>query len=96
MGFKGEPGRRLVEWRRVRQGFAAMQEVTRLLNAVRADDPAAAAELLPLIYEDLRRLAAARMAEQPAGQTLQPTALVHEAWLRIAGGSRRPWSGLTP
>lgn len=62
-----------------------MQEVTRLLNAIDGSDPAAAAELLPLVYEDLRRLAAVRMAEQPPGQTLQPTALVHEAWLRIAG-----------
>ncbi len=56
-----------------------------MLNAIDGSDPNAAVELVPLVYEDLRRLAAVRMAEQPAGQTLQPTALVHEAWLRIAG-----------
>ena len=62
-----------------------MQDLTRLLNAMDGNVPVAAAELLPLVYQDLRRLAAVRMAGQPAGQTLQPTALVHEAWLRIAG-----------
>ena len=62
-----------------------MSEVTRLLHAVEHGDPKAAEELLPLVYEELRKLAAIRMANEPAGQTLQATALVHEAWLRLAG-----------
>lgn len=66
--------------------------MTRLLDAVERGDPRAAEELLPLVYEDLRKLAAARMAQQPDGQTLQATALVHEAWLRLADGSNRQYA----
>lgn len=62
-----------------------MSEVTQLLNAIEAGEPKAAAQLLPLVYEELRKLAAVRMANEKAAQTLQPTALVHEAWLKIAG-----------
>jgi RNA polymerase sigma factor (TIGR02999 family) len=62
-----------------------MSDVTQLLNALDAGDPKAADQLLPLVYEELRKLAAVRMAHEKAGQTLQPTALVHEAWLKIAG-----------
>jgi len=62
-----------------------MSEVTRILEAVGRGDPKAAEELLPLVYDELRRQAAARMALEPAGHTLQPTALVHEAWIRLAG-----------
>ena len=62
-----------------------MSDVTRILNAAQQGDPAAADELLPLVYDELRRLAAARMANEAAGHTLQPTALVHDAWLRLAG-----------
>src|SRR5262245_59303224 len=62
-----------------------MSDVTQLLNAIDAGDPKAADQLLPLVYEELRRLAVVRMANEKAGQTLQPTALVHEAWLKIAG-----------
>src|SRR5262245_30195496 len=62
-----------------------MTDVTRILNAIQQGDPRAADELLPLVYEELRKLAAARMAEEPEGHTLQATALVHEAWLRLAG-----------
>jgi RNA polymerase sigma factor (TIGR02999 family) len=62
-----------------------MSDVTRLLDAVAAGDRHAAAELLPLVYDELRRLAAARMAAESPGQTLQPTALVHEAYLRLVG-----------
>src|SRR6185436_19231216 len=62
-----------------------MSEVTRILDRAQQGDPAAAGELLPLVYEELRRLAAQKMAREAAGQTLQPTALVHEAWLRLAG-----------
>src|SRR5712671_1613942 len=62
-----------------------MIEVTQLLNAMDRGDPQAAAELLPLVYDELRRLAAARLAAEPSGNTLQPTALVHEAYLRLVG-----------
>jgi RNA polymerase sigma factor (TIGR02999 family) len=58
-------------------------QVTQILEAVGAGDARAADELLPLVYEELRRLAAARMANEAPGHTLQPTALVHEAWLRL-------------
>lgn len=68
-----------------------MSDVTLLLNAVEAGDPKAADQLLPLVYEELRRLAAAKMAQEKPGQTLQATALVHEAWLRLAGGDRQSW-----
>ncbi len=60
-----------------------MSDVTRILNAIEHGDAKAANELLPLVYEDLRKLAAYRMANDVPGQTLQPTALVHEAWLRL-------------
>ena len=60
-------------------------EVTRLLHALDQGDPHAATELLPLVYDELRRLAAARLADEPSGNTLQPTALVHEAYLRLVG-----------
>jgi RNA polymerase sigma factor (TIGR02999 family) len=62
-----------------------MSDVTRLLGSVGAGEPKAAEQLLALVYEDLRKLAVVRMANEKAGQTLQPTALVHEAWLKIAG-----------
>src|SRR5262245_42391041 len=62
-----------------------MSDVTRILDAMQRGDPKAADELLPLVYEELRHLAAHKMANEPPGQTLQPTALVHEAWLRLAG-----------
>lgn len=62
-----------------------MSDVTRILDRVQQGDPKAADELLPLVYEELRKLAAAKMVNEKSGQTLQPTALVHEAWLKIAG-----------
>lgn len=62
-----------------------MSDVTRILESVEQGDPKAAEELLPLVYEELRRLAAARMTNEAPGQTLQPTALVHEAWMRLVG-----------
>ncbi len=62
-----------------------MSDVTQLLNDIDAGDPKAGEQLLPLVYEELRKLAVVRMANEKAGQTLQPTALVHEAWLKIAG-----------
>jgi len=62
-----------------------MSEATILLSAVERGDPKAADQLLELVYQDLRRLANHKMAQEPPGQTLQPTALVHEAWLRLVG-----------
>lgn len=66
-------------------------EVTLLLEAAKRGDATAGARLLPLVYDELRHLAAARMASEAAGHTLQPTALVHEAWLRLAGSGDRRW-----
>ena len=63
-----------------------MADVTQILAAIEAGDPKAAAELLPLVYDELRKLAAARLADERPGQTLQATALVHEAYLRLVGG----------
>jgi RNA polymerase sigma factor (TIGR02999 family) len=71
--------------------LGGMADVTRLLDAAAAGDPKSAAELLPLVYVELRKLAAARMADEKPGQTLQPTALVHEAYLRLVGGGDRAW-----
>src|SRR5262249_30297115 len=65
----------------------SMTDVTRLLSAIERGDPHAAEQLLPLVYDELRKLAAARMAEERAGHTLQPTALVHEAYLRLVEGT---------
>ena len=62
-----------------------MNDVTRILSAIGQGDPRAPAELLPLVYQELRRLAAHRLAREAPGQTLQPTALVHEAYLRLVG-----------
>ena len=60
-----------------------MSEVTRILSAIEQGDPRAAGELLPLVYEELRKLATQKMAQEAPGQTLQATALVHEAYLRL-------------
>jgi RNA polymerase sigma factor (TIGR02999 family) len=65
--------------------MGAVSEVTRILEAVRQGEPQAAEELLPLVYDELRRIAAHKMAQESPGHTLQPTALVHEAWLRMIG-----------
>lgn len=66
-------------------------DVTLLLEAVARGEAVAGEKLLPLVYEELRGLAAARMASESAGHTLQPTALVHEAWLRLSGPGERRW-----
>lgn len=68
-----------------------MQDVTRILNAIGRGETRAAAELLPLVYAELRQLAARRMAGEAPGHTLQATALVHEAWLRLAASDRQNW-----
>ena len=63
-----------------------MSDVTQILNQIEQGDPSAADELLPLVYQELRRLASARLSNEKPGQTLQPTALVHEAYVRLVGG----------
>jgi RNA polymerase sigma factor (TIGR02999 family) len=70
-----------------------MNDVTRILSAVERGDPTAAEQLLPLVYDELRRLAARRLAREQPGQTLQPTALVHEAYLRLVGPQDPGWNG---
>jgi RNA polymerase sigma factor (TIGR02999 family) len=72
-----------------------MSDVTRLLSAIQGGDPGAASQLLPLVYDELRRLAAQKLAHENPGQTLQPTALVHEAYLRLIGGENLhgEWEG---
>ena len=70
-----------------------MSEVTELLEAVANGDPTAASRVLPLIYDELRKLAAQKLAHEKAGQTPQPTALVHEAYLRLVGGAESHWNG---
>jgi len=69
-----------------------MSNVTRLFKAIDLGDAKAAEQLLPLIYDELRRLAAHKMAQEAPGHTLQPTALVHEAWLRLVGDQSRRWN----
>jgi RNA polymerase sigma factor (TIGR02999 family) len=69
-----------------------MSEVTRILSAIEQGDPHAAEQLLPLVYDELRQLAAARLAQEKPGQTLQPTALVHDAYLRLVDDEQaRHW-----
>jgi RNA polymerase sigma factor (TIGR02999 family) len=70
-----------------------MNEVTRILDAIEQGDPQAADRLLPLVYDELRRLAAHKLAHETPGQTLQPTALVHEAYLRLVGNATPSTSG---
>ena len=69
-----------------------MSDVTQILERVEQGDPKAAEELLPLVYDELRKLAAHNMAQEAAGNTLQPTALVHEAWLRLVGVPGQDWN----
>jgi len=68
-----------------------VQEITLILDRIEQGDAQAAEQLLPLVYAELRKLAAARMAREAAGQTLQPTALVHEAWLRLGADQQPDW-----
>lgn len=68
-----------------------MNDLTQMLQAIRRGDGRASDELLPLVYNELRQLASARMAQEAGGQTLQATALVHEAWLRMVGAGDRTW-----
>jgi RNA polymerase sigma factor (TIGR02999 family) len=68
-----------------------MSEITRILDQVQQGEPQAAEQLLPLIYDELRRLAAHKLSLLPAGQTLQATSLVHEAYLKLTGGEKQDW-----
>src|SRR5476651_1708492 len=70
--------------------FRVMTDVTQILNAIEQGDPQAAEKLLPLVYDELRKLAAQKMAQEAPGQTLQATALVHEAYVRLVGGEKSP------
>ena len=72
-----------------------MTDVTRILTAIEQGDVKAADKLLPLVYEELRRLAAHKMSQEPPGQTLQATALVHEAYIRLVGSEARNWNSRT-
>ncbi len=67
-----------------------MTDVTKILSQIESGDPMAAEQLLPLVYEELRKLAAANLVREKPGQTLQATALVHEAYLRLVGGQQAP------
>jgi RNA polymerase sigma factor (TIGR02999 family) len=70
-----------------------MSDVTRILTAIERGDVRAVDELFPLVYQELRQLAAARFSKELPGQTLQATALVHEAYLRLVGAEEQNWSG---
>src|SRR6187399_1804850 len=70
-----------------------MSDVTQILKAVEQGDANAAGQLIPAVYEELRRLATHKMNQEAPGQTLQPTALVHEAWLRLTGNEEVKWEG---
>lgn len=71
--------------------LAGVSELTLILQRIDGGDPSAAGQILPLVYDELRKLAAAKLAREAAGQTLQPTALVHEAWLRLGGETQPDW-----
>ncbi len=73
-----------------------MSDVTRILSAIENGEAAATSELLPLVYDELRRIAAHKMSAESANHTLQPTALVHEAWLRLVGTDDRQWQTRAP
>ena len=78
-------------------GFCSspMTDLTQALQSIGDGDPRASEQVLPLVYDDLRRQAMRQMSREAAGQTLQPTALLHEAWLRIVGGGKRTWQNRT-
>jgi RNA polymerase sigma factor (TIGR02999 family) len=81
-----------LQWNAIFASERGVNEVTPIGNRSQQGDAKAAEDLLPLVYEELRRLAAHQMARETPGQTLQPTALVHEAWLRLAGSDRQQWT----
>jgi len=83
----------LLDFRPEFGNFYIISQVTQILESIGEGDPKAAEQLLPLVYDELRRLAARKMAQESPGHTLQPTALVHEAWLRLVGNERSRWDG---
>lgn len=72
---------------------AAMSDVTRILSQIESGDPSAAEQLLPLVYDELRKLASAKLTNEKPGQTIQATVLVHEAYVRLVDGDQHRWSG---
>lgn len=80
-----------MEWRTFGRYSDVMSDVTQILSQIEQGDPNAAEELLPLVYQELRQLAAARLANEKPGQTLQATALVHDAYIRLVGDPQRSW-----
>jgi RNA polymerase sigma factor (TIGR02999 family) len=84
-----------IQWRGAAKpaNVRLVSDATRILHAIEAGDPRAADDLLPLVYEELRKLAASRMARETPGHTLQPTALVHEAWMRLVGDANPKFDG---
>ena len=87
------PGISFLDTRSIGTSLTDVSEVTKVLEAAQRGDRKAAEELLPLVYDELRRLAGHKMASEPQGQTLQPTALVHEAWLRLTRDQNAAWDG---
>jgi RNA polymerase sigma factor (TIGR02999 family) len=83
----------MLDIHRVNGEDGSVSEVTRILRSIQAGTAQCADELLPLVYAELRKLAAHKMAHEPPGHTLQPTALVHEAWLRLLRGENTDWNG---
>jgi RNA polymerase sigma factor (TIGR02999 family) len=84
-----------IVWQNAREfdNDRSLSNVTHILEAIERGDPNAAEKLLPLVYAELRKLAASKMGRESAHQTLQPTALVHEAWLRLVGNENQHWNG---
>jgi hypothetical protein len=82
-----------ITWSQVRLPRLLTQKSGARESILQQGDPQAAEELVPLVYGELRKLAAAMMANEPAGSTLQPTALVHETWLRLAASQNQHWAG---
>ena len=89
--FYAACGKAITGTHRTSPQYRSVSDVTSIFDRVQQGDPKAAGELLPLVYNELRKLAAAKMAQQSPGQTLQATALVHEAYLRLTGGVRDQW-----
>ena len=91
--YYADRGDSLARRRGIWRNGSRLSDVTHILEAIQQGDPKAADELLPLVYGELRKLAASKMAKEPPNQTLQPTALVHEAWLRLVGKDNPKFDG---
>lgn len=93
MTYRFQMAHAIEQFQREQHNCPTMSDITRILHSIEDGGAKAADQLLPLVYEELRRLAAQKMANEAAGHTLQPTALVHEAWLRLAGAENQKWDG---